>query len=187
MIHIKYVKTGLCICALTLFSSFLIGNNIQFGKKSDLTDWYVINDGVMGGRSKGQCLYTDSSVVFWGDISFANNGGFSALKSPFRNFDLSGFKNLTVHYKSSDQAMALTFEMEKQFYKPYYKYVLESTQGQWQVKTIKLQDFDEVRLSQKTGSKLLKSQLPSIIRLGLINTDKIEGPFKIEIASIHFE
>ena len=57
----------------------------DFGTKNSAAsrDWRVINDGVMGGLSQGRALLTEESILFEGEISLENNGGFSSLKSPF--------------------------------------------------------------------------------------------------------
>jgi len=44
----------------------------------------VINDEVMGGRSRSTLLRTDAGLVFEGDISLANGGGFASFRAPLR-------------------------------------------------------------------------------------------------------
>ena len=64
-----------------MFLSFTINKKIDFGKKKDGRNWQVVNDGVMGGLSEGEAQLTDDSVVFKGNVSLDNNGGFSSLRS----------------------------------------------------------------------------------------------------------
>jgi len=42
-------------------------------------DWRVINDSVMGGVSSGSVQYQGQQVVFSGNVSTENNGGFSSI------------------------------------------------------------------------------------------------------------
>jgi hypothetical protein len=44
--------------------------------------WGVVNDTVMGGVSSGQLALTDGLLVFTGDLSLENNGGFASMRSP---------------------------------------------------------------------------------------------------------
>jgi NADH dehydrogenase [ubiquinone] 1 alpha subcomplex assembly factor 1 len=56
----------------------------DFNKKSDLQDWIIVDDVVMGGRSSSTFkLDKDGLGVFEGNISLENNGGFSSLRYRF--------------------------------------------------------------------------------------------------------
>ncbi|MFB1294010.1 CIA30 family protein [Mycobacterium sp. pW049] len=54
----------------------------------DLTDagavagWTTVNDPVMGGASTSRVAFGDGGLVFSGDVSLANNGGFASARSP---------------------------------------------------------------------------------------------------------
>ena len=64
-----------------LFTSMQAQVIFDFNKKSDLQDWIIVNDVVMGGRSSSTFkLDEDGEGVFEGNISLENNGGFSSLR-----------------------------------------------------------------------------------------------------------
>ena len=44
--------------------------------------WSVVNDTVMGGVSSGQLAMEDGSMIFSGELSLDNNGGFASVRSP---------------------------------------------------------------------------------------------------------
>lgn len=44
--------------------------------------WRVTNDTVMGGVSSGELAWSDGALVFTGELSLANNGGFASIRSP---------------------------------------------------------------------------------------------------------
>jgi hypothetical protein len=44
----------------------------------------VINDDVMGGRSQSRLLSTATGLLFQGDVSLANGGGFASFRAPLR-------------------------------------------------------------------------------------------------------
>ena len=49
--------------------------------------WQIVNDGVMGGLSKGNVEHTSDNIMhFWGTLSLDNNGGFSTVRSRGVNF-----------------------------------------------------------------------------------------------------
>ena len=45
----------------------------------EANDWRVINDSVMGGVSSGNVQYQRQQVIFSGNVSTENNGGFSSV------------------------------------------------------------------------------------------------------------
>jgi hypothetical protein len=54
----------------------------DFGADGTADGWGVVNDTVMGGVSSGQLALTDGVLVFTGDLSLENNGGFASMRSP---------------------------------------------------------------------------------------------------------
>ncbi len=44
----------------------------------------VINDGVMGGQSQSRLQATAAGLVFEGEVSLANGGGFASFRGPLR-------------------------------------------------------------------------------------------------------
>ena len=62
--------------------------------------WQIVNDGVMGGLSKGNVEHTSDNIMhFWGTLSLDNNGGFSTVRSRGVNFDLSNDLGLLMRVK----------------------------------------------------------------------------------------
>jgi NADH dehydrogenase [ubiquinone] 1 alpha subcomplex assembly factor 1 len=55
---------------------------IDFGADGSAEGWGVVNDTVMGGVSSGQLAPMDGVLVFTGDLSLENNGGFASMRSP---------------------------------------------------------------------------------------------------------
>ena len=53
----------------------------DFDKDSNLKNWKIVDDVVMGGKSSGHFeLNDDGHAVFYGNISLENNGGFSSVR-----------------------------------------------------------------------------------------------------------
>jgi len=56
----------------------------DFTKESNIQNWSVVNDGVMGGLSKGNFSVNDKGDGFFtGHVSLENNGGFSSVRYNF--------------------------------------------------------------------------------------------------------
>lgn len=53
-----------------------------FTSPDSATEWSVVNDTVMGGVSSGQLVVDNGALVFSGELSLDNNGGFASVRSP---------------------------------------------------------------------------------------------------------
>ena len=62
-------------------------------KEPQITAWQVVDDGVMGGLSKGNFKSDKKkgNLIFAGNLSLENNGGFSSIRSNPLLIDLSAF------------------------------------------------------------------------------------------------
>ena len=54
---------------------------IDFGADGD-ANWFPLNDDVMGGVSTSSMQSTEKTILFTGEVSTDNNGGFVSLRSP---------------------------------------------------------------------------------------------------------
>ena len=53
----------------------------QFNEKTNIKDWRIVNDGVMGGISKSNIVLNEAGFgAFSGHVSLANNGGFASVQ-----------------------------------------------------------------------------------------------------------
>lgn len=164
------------------------GLRLQFGTAPNGTqDWVVISDNVMGGITQSKLEYTETSLVLTGTISLANYGGFSSVKTRFKNFDLADYKGLKIRYRSANQRFAFTLEDSRNWTQPNFKGDLPPTKDNaWSESTIDFKDFKEYQIGEPTGEKLNPASLKNILRLGIITTEKKEGPFWLEVDYVEF-
>ena len=81
-----FQKTALAVACLALSQTpALAGKNsvAEFdSSEAESLGWRVVDDGVMGGRSKGNIKVSDDGILtFSGKLSLENNGGFSSLRT----------------------------------------------------------------------------------------------------------
>jgi hypothetical protein len=77
---------------------------IDFGNLAEKNqEWVILSDNVMGGITKSTIEYTTDAVLLTGDISLANYGGFSSIKTKYQRFDLSQYNGIKIKFKSSNQ------------------------------------------------------------------------------------
>ncbi|MEL6987243.1 MAG: CIA30 family protein, partial [Bacteroidota bacterium] len=119
----------LVLLLLSLFTSIKdVPTKYDFGKEKDGNDWRVMNDGVMGGLSDCTIKWNKKSLEFNGNISTANNGGFSSFRSPFSKYDLSAYEGIKIKYKSKGLPMSIVLETSRRWWEPYFLYTLQSSE-----------------------------------------------------------
>jgi hypothetical protein len=168
---------------LTLNSMPTDDSIFNFGNgENQIKNWVMISDSVMGGVSKSKLEYTENTMILSGDISLDNFGGFASVKTAFGKYDLSQFKGVKIKYKSTNQKFAFTLEDNKNWTLPNYKGNFYSSKADiWEEKTIYFNDFKEYQVGEPTGKKLNDANLKNVVRMGIITTEKKEGPFSIEV------
>ena len=69
----------------------------EFGSEVSVADWYVQNDTVMGGVSSSELSWNDGDLLFSGNLSTDNNGGFTSMRGPVVPFiPASGLTAISV-------------------------------------------------------------------------------------------
>lgn len=173
--------------SLIMIMSYDTKYRIDFGQALGSQGWMIVNDGVMGGLSKSTVTLTESSLLFKGTISLKNNGGFASIRSGIGKFDLSNFSTVKIKFRSTGRYFALRLATSELYFKPNYKHNFGSATGEWETVELKMSDFKEYTMGQISGSTMSKDNLENVLRIGIILSDKIDGPFEIEIDYIEFE
>lgn len=172
---------------LTLLFIDTTDHIINFGTTGNASNWSIVNDGVMGGLSQSTAVAKENYVVFSGSTSLKNNGGFASYRSPYKNEDLSSFKEVEIRFKSTtSRQFYFQLDCYRAWWYPNYKHAFYSDSQEWTVVKMPLKDFKEFKVGAQTGKKISQSQLKEVLRLGIILLDKKEGPFQLEIDYIKF-
>ena len=162
-------------------------NKIDFGKALDGQDWMIVNDDVMGGLSNSTMTFTENSLIFKGELSFKNNGGFASIRSSNQHFDLSKYKTVRIKFRSNGRDFAFRLATSDMDFRTNYKQYFSSATTDWEIVELKMSNFKEYNRGQVSEVHVSKEKLESIIRLGIMISDKKEGSFKIEIDNIEFK
>jgi len=125
---------------MILSSSMSLAVIFDFNKKSNVEDWVIVVDGVMGGRSTGTFkLSKDGFGVFEGKISLENNGGFSSLRYKFPKIETKKYSKVVLKLKGDGKQYQFRVKTNS---KDYYSYITTfSTSGKWQEIEIPLKDM----------------------------------------------
>ncbi|MGB5320860.1 CIA30 family protein [Lutimonas sp.] len=106
----------------------------DFAKESSSEGWYVVNDGVMGGLSRGRFNIEQGLAVFKGQVSTDNNGGFTMIQNRFRTIVTENHKAFVIELKGDGKDYQFRVKSDKY---QQYSYVSQfSTTGEWETITI---------------------------------------------------
>lgn len=105
-------------------------NLFDFSEEYASKGWFIINDGVMGGLSKGSFSIDDQSAVFRGNVSTENNGGFTMVANRFEAKSVDQFNKFRLRLKGDGKNYQFRVKSDSG---QQYSYVAEfSTNGEWQ-------------------------------------------------------
>jgi hypothetical protein len=122
------------------FLFFSTSTIIDFNQKSDLKNWYVVDDVVMGGRSDSQFyINAEGNAVFEGNVSLENNGGFSSVRYLFDQKSIDAYHNVAIRLKGDGkryQFRVKTSRYDRHSYVSYFQ-----TTGDWQIVQVPLKEM----------------------------------------------
>ena len=149
--------------------------------------WVAVNDGVMGGRSRGGPKVADGLLEFRGDLSLDNNGGFSSVRSVGRGFDLTGVSTVVLRVRGDGRRyqLRLATDLAYRGIAVSFGAGFDTTAGEWMVVRVPLDSLEAtVRGTAIRGASLDPSKVREI---GLLIADKREGPFALSVDWIAVE
>ncbi len=76
---------------------------------TDATDWFIVNDGVMGGRSNGTVNVGDSTLTFSGTV-VTDGGGFTSVRYRLQGTEMIGSTRLSMRVRADDRVYGVTLE-----------------------------------------------------------------------------
>lgn len=119
------------ICCMVLVSSLSSHIIFDFNKNSSISNWIVVDDVVMGGKSNGNFqLNKDGKGVFSGKISLDNNGGFSSVRYGFYKLNIEKFKSIVLKIKGDGKNYQFRIKHKSSNYASYITSF--SSSGEWQ-------------------------------------------------------
>jgi hypothetical protein len=131
------MKLFITIAMLLLIQSQLI---FDFNHNSNITDWNIVDDFVMGGRSNGKFkIDNNGNGVFSGDVSLENNGGFSSVRYQFEKINITKDSKVIIRLKGDGKEYQFRIKNNRN---TYYSYITNfKTNGDWENVIINLKDL----------------------------------------------
>jgi uncharacterized surface protein with fasciclin (FAS1) repeats len=152
----------------------------SFGNDNAMKIWTSVNDGVMGGVSKGGFKRSEQgTMIFSGELSLANNGGFASVRMKETELALGGTDTLVVKARGDGRTYWVDLRFADQMGASSYRAFLPTTAGEWKETRLAYADFKLQAFGRELPFKPINPA--SIASVGFTLADKKEGPFALEV------
>lgn len=145
--------------------------------------WRIVNDGVMGGLSSSKVNVQDDKIIFSGNVSLENNGGFASLRSPVKDYNFENFSGIEIKIKGDGKRYSISMKETTYFSGYFYTSTFETKKDEWITIRIPFEQFELYYFGQETKSSK-KLPLNKIKEISLLIGDKQAGNFTAEIDCI---
>jgi hypothetical protein len=170
-----------------MLSSFTQTNTdeiYKFTTSTKVSEWRIVNDGVMGGISKSSLMLNDfGNGQFMGHVSLANNGGFASIQLNKTIQLADEIKFVLLRIKGDGKSYE--FRLKSQISQSESYVHQFTTTGEWEIIKLPMSEF----YPQFFGRKLNKPNFnfKSIEQLSFLIANKQEEDFKLLIDWIGLE
>jgi monofunctional biosynthetic peptidoglycan transglycosylase len=179
------LTVGISIIA---FCSWSIQNatmekRIDFSNPQETQNWVIVNDTVMGGRSRASLGVEKDMLVFAGDLSLQNNGGFASIRRVYE--PLSWNNKNTLEIKVLGDGRSYQFRLRTNRNADGVAYVANFTTIKDEIQTLQ---FDIRDFTPQFRGRLVRGaptlSFSDIAQMGFMLADKNPGGFVLQISHI---
>jgi len=153
----------------------------QFSGAAADEAWGAVNDGVMGGVSRGGSKVIDGALHFRGTLSLENNGGFSSVRSFGPARDLGPATAIVLRVRGDGRTYRLQLSTDASFRgaRISYQAPFATRRGEWIEVAVPLESLEpRFRGQRLRGPPLDRAR---IREFGLSLSDGNPGPFALEV------
>ncbi|WP_396834452.1 CIA30 family protein [Mycobacterium sp. ITM-2016-00316] len=159
---------------------------VDLDDAGEVATWTTVNDPVMGGMSTSKIAFGDGGLVFSGNLSLENNGGFASARSP-QDPDIgrraTGAKSLRVHALGDGKTYLLKLGIAGQPWSYAQRFPTEAAVPR--VYELPIEGFEPVGMRLDPAPDAPQALDPSLIdEVAVYILDKQQGPFAITIGAI---
>jgi NADH dehydrogenase [ubiquinone] 1 alpha subcomplex assembly factor 1 len=156
----------------------------DFADQNDVSDWFNQNDTVMGGVSDSATTWVDGQLVFSGNLSLDNNGGFTSTFGPINDqlpTLMSGAEAIVVTARGDGKTYLMQIRSsDNTRYIQRFTTVADVEQDY----VLPLADFESVDWRLSVIPDAAPIDTATIAQLGFYLLDKQVGPFELAISMI---
>lgn len=147
--------------------------------------WVSVNDNVMGGISDGKFKITqEKTLLFYGNLSLANNGGFASVRSLPKQLPLLKDESIEINVKGDGREYTINLYTSKRLTAFSYKQSFKTKKDEWMIITFALDKF-----TATSFGRIIPNAAPidtnEINSIGFMIGDKKTETFQLELKSIN--
>ena len=177
-------KNKIHLIILLLFQTIIFSQNVTMLDPSNnvgVDKWGIVNDGVMGGISQSNIYLNEvNNIIFSGNVSLENNGGFASIRRGFDGNQLKGNSVFLLRVKGDGKIYKFRLTMKGSY--ANYSADFKTTEDQWMNIEIPVENFKPYYFGRSIRAPKLK--VHKINSMGILISDKQEGKFSLEIELI---
>lgn len=176
-----YTLTGLSLLLLNYKTQAM---TITFKDKSEISSWIIVNDGVMGGLSESRASIDSGELLFTGNLSLRNNGGFASIRR-LETYPSRSSNRVKIRVNGDGRTYQLRLRQTGRWGGIAYMTTFVTQEGQWLEKSFSIDDF-RATFRGRAVLDAPRLSFDQVKQLGFMIADKTEGRFSLKIESIAF-
>jgi len=150
-----------------------------FDDAARAAEWRVVNDGVMGGLSRGSFRITASGTLqFSGTLSLENNGGFASIRSRPQDLGLEPGDHILVRVRGDGRRYSLNLYVPSRRNAFSYRVPLMTARDEWVEHRVPLEEFRASWFGRSVDEPLEPQFVEAV---GFMLSDGNSGPFRLEV------
>ena len=144
--------------------------------------WTTIDDVVMGGVSASSVRIDPQTqrLIFSGNVSLDNNGGFASVRSQWLGYDLSGFDGIALRVRGDGSAYRFRVRTEATGTDVAYTALFATKANTWQEIYIPFAEMVPLYRGMRVGDAG-SLDAAAVRSFGLMVADKQQGDFALEV------
>jgi len=160
---------------------------VAFDNPAAVDGWTTVNDPVMGGLSTSTVAFGDGALVFSGNISLDNNGGFASARSPQDpgiGQRATGATSIGVRARGDGKTYVFRVDSAGQPWSYIQRFSTEA--GAWRTYELPVGDFQAVGMRLDPAPYAPQIMDPATVsRVSIYILDKQQGPFALTVSAIN--
>jgi hypothetical protein len=151
---------------------------MDFTNPYTMRDCWIVNDSVMGGISQSSLRQDAHGMIFEGEVSLENNGGFASMRSS-ATFP-KGTQMIDLLAKGDGKRYKLVLRTELA---PRVTYSADfNTEPTWQTHQFNLSQFKATFRGQAVNAPTL--HFSDVVEFGILISNNQEGKFGIQLKTL---
>jgi len=147
--------------------------------------WMTVNDGVMGGKSKGGPSFVDGKLVFAGSTN-TDGGGFSSIRGDSKQWGIDGFSGFVMRVRGDGR----TYQLDTRIQTPNsrrdisYRADFKTVANEWFEVKVPFSAFKPSWRGADLEGRVPTFDPANLSSMGIMIYDGKDGPFRLEVDTI---